>query len=233
MIHSFSKTAWLLEFCIFAIAVVGCDTNSLSRRSAEKIINDHFHLPSTRYLYLREGEVKSDHYFDAIYIITESTDGKVRDRDGFASSEAIKILSKLDSLGLIQARKGRALQKSYEAISITRKGKTQFQKATWEETAIPLVYKGREELSSRKEQNWWKMPLMKYGIDQITGIALEGDNVTATVEYAMHNYDYDKPFVGLIAPRYLELNRRDRNGVVPMRKYDDGWRIEENRNRRR
>ncbi len=226
MIHNFQKQLWFLGLCIFAMAVIGCDTNSLSRRSAEKIINDHFHLPMTRYFYLREGEVKSDWGFDSMYIITESTDGEVRDRDGFAFNEAMRILSKLDSLGYIQARKE---GKSYEAISITRKGKTHFQKATWKESPLQPTL---EELSTRKDQNWWKMPLMKYGVDQITGIALEGDNVTATVEFTMHNYDYDKPLVGLITPRYLELNHRDRNDAVPMRKYDDGWRIEEKRRRR-
>jgi hypothetical protein len=219
MARKFSRTALLSAFCIsaMAISITGCDTNALTRRSAEKIINEHFHLPMTRYFYLREGEAKSDRGFGSIYIITEGTDGEFRDQDGFAFNEATSILSKLDSLGYIQARKDEALQKSYEAISITRKGKTQFQKAVW---------KGREQ------ENWWKMPLMKYGVDQITGIALAGDNVTATVEFTMHDYDYDKPLVGLIAPRYLELNHRARNDAVPMRKYDDGWRIEEKMKRR-
>jgi hypothetical protein len=217
MIHCFLKTAGLWGFCIFAMTVIGCDTNSLSRRSAEKIINDHFHLPMTRYLYLREGEVKIEWGSGSMYIITVSRDGEVRDQDGFAFKEAMRILSKLDSLGYIQTSKEGAFQKSYEAISITRKGNTQFQKAAWKE---------------REQENWWKMPLMKYGVDQITGIALGGDNVTATVEFTMHDYDYDKPLVGLIAPRYLESNHRARNDAVPMRKYDDGWRIEDNRKRR-
>lgn len=229
MIHSFSRTAWLLGFCTLAMAVISCDTNSLSRRSAEKIINNHLHLPMTRYFYLCEGEVKSGLGFNSMYIRTESTDGEVRDTDGFSFNEAMRVLSKLDSLGLIQVSKDGALQKSYKAISITRKGKTQFQEVT------PGIF---EKLSIEKDRNWWKMPLMKYGVDQITGIALEGDNVTAIVEYTMHNYDYDKPFVSLIAPRYLELNQRYRNvgipyNAVPMRKYDDGWRIDEKGRRRR
>jgi len=207
----------LSTFFTSAMAISGCDTNSLTRRAAEKIITEHFHYPRTTYFYLREGEAKSDWGFDSMYIITEGTDGEFRDRDGFNFDEAMKILSKFDSLGYIQAKKTESLQKSYATIFITRQGKTHFQKAAWKE---------------REQENWWKKPLMKYGVDQITGIALAGDNVTATVEFTMHDYDYDKPLVVLIAPRYLVLNHRARNDAVPMRKYDDGWRIEENRKRR-
>ncbi|MGH7449820.1 MAG: hypothetical protein ACRENG_00590 [bacterium] len=226
MAHNLSRTALFSAFCISAIAIsiAGCDTNALTRRSAEKIVNEHFHFPVTIYFYLREGEadVTKSRYrieSDAMEIIGENTVGElrfIRERP----DDAVKILSVLDSLGHIQAKKVGSIQKSYDVdqytISLTRKGKALFQKAPRKD---------------REKENWWRMPLTQYGINQITGIALEGDNVTANVEFTLDYYD-KTPIADLIAKRYLELKDRDKNSAVPMRKYDDGWRIEENRKRR-
>lgn len=191
----------LSAFFISAMAISGCDTNSLTRRAAEKIINEQFHFPETIYLYLGEGEAGM-----RMEILSDNTDGELRSRVRLGSG--VGILPVLDSLGYIDVHQSKIL--------LTRQGKAVFQK---------VVRKDSEK------KNWWRTPLIQYGIKEITGIALEGDNVTATVEYTLHLYD--KTPIAVLIERYLELDDGEENSAVPMRKYDDGWRIEENRKRRR
>jgi hypothetical protein len=159
-----------------------------------------------------------------------SFDSTVKKVGPIGPDDDMKILAVLDSLNYIKAKRIGTIQKSHDgvvdqyAISLTPKGKALFQKAA---------------RKNREKETWWRISLVKLGIKQITGIALEGDKVTATVQFTLHPYD-KTPIADLIislfddSDRYfIDLFFKEVDKTVQMRKYDDGWRIEENRKRRR
>lgn len=180
-----------------SLFISGCSQN-LSRSKAGEIISKAKGFPISTFYSLPVTKVREG----SISIFGPSWSDYLRawtnlESMGFIS---LKRLGETGTGGLVN------IQSDTVEISLTEKGKTTF---------------------TQGEGHFWKIAICKKIFVEVTGISKKDDN-TAIVEYT---WKYDK--INPIANAVLNISDLRRTNLdeihkdnVLMRKYDDGWRIE-------